>query len=399
MRGEPTGSATGASRLVQLDFLRGIAIFAVLGMHSPSEAGGSGWLRPLDAFLHRYGWTGVDLFFVLSGYLIGGLLFSELKQYGNFDARRFFVRRALRIWPSYYTLVAFLFLSLWLDPAVGLGGAWQSMWPAFIHVQNFVLAPRDHLWSLAVEEHFYTLLPLFLLLVTRRRDNRSSILAVPIACLVICVASALLRSVLFLTTHHSSRTETYMCIDALFFGVNLAYFKTYRPEVLAAVVRRPWTFWLGLALLLPAGLRSDAELHLIGFTLTYLGFALILLHVVAIRPGVGLSGRFLASWAGRVTALVGMNSFSIYLWHRDTGWLGYRFSRSLMSAMHAGPTAAWLFNTVAFFTLGILGGLLIDKLIEQPSQRLRAHLFPARPTTTTSDALKDSVAETLATAG
>jgi peptidoglycan/LPS O-acetylase OafA/YrhL len=382
--GARSGSVQGVrpapSRVLQLDILRGFAILAVLGMHSPGTRGESGLLRPFDSFIHRFGWTGVDLFFVLSGYLIGGLLFAEIRARGEFDLRRFFIRRFLRIWPPYYTLVAYVFIRLSLDPAVGVHGAWSSMWPAVVNIQNFILSPRDHLWSLAVEEHFYFLMPLFLWLVTRNEKSRTAIPAVPIACLVVCVASHLLRTVLALTLGDTGRTQTYMCIDGLFFGVNLAYLKAYRPELLSVVTSRKWTFYLGFLLLAPALSRSAVMLGVISYTSVYLGYALLLVHFVHIKPGEGLLGRWMLSRSARLIAAVGLHSYSIYLWHRDTGWLGYDLSLALMARLHLPGELRWLFDTLAFVVAAIVGGAILDRLIEQPVQRVRARLFPPRAT-------------------
>src|SRR5690348_13300609 len=93
------------SRMVQLDFLRGVAILLVLGRHSVISQRDAGFLRPLATAWHRIGWTGVDLFFVLSGFLVGGLLFKELRKSSHLDVRRFLIRRAFKIWPSYYAFL------------------------------------------------------------------------------------------------------------------------------------------------------------------------------------------------------------------------------------------------------------------------------------------------------
>jgi peptidoglycan/LPS O-acetylase OafA/YrhL len=113
--------------------------------------------RPRGAFLplasawHRVGWTGVDLFFVLSGYLVGGLLLEESQASGRIDIRRFLARRAFKIWPSYYApLLLLAVLTAWVSLLP------DALWPLVAHARNYVgradlLAP--HAWSLAVEEH------------------------------------------------------------------------------------------------------------------------------------------------------------------------------------------------------------------------------------------------------
>ncbi|MGA2230896.1 MAG: acyltransferase family protein, partial [Tepidisphaeraceae bacterium] len=101
----PITSPKPAGRMVQLDVLRGVAILLVMGRHfavSPTQAG---WLSFPAGVWYVFGWTGVDLFFVLSGFLVGGLLLGELRKYGRLDVFRFIIRRIFKIWPAYYVLV------------------------------------------------------------------------------------------------------------------------------------------------------------------------------------------------------------------------------------------------------------------------------------------------------
>jgi peptidoglycan/LPS O-acetylase OafA/YrhL len=86
-------------RVRQLDILRAIAVLLVLGRHEHA-----------NALWRRCGWVGVDLFFVLSGFLISGLLFSEYKKRGRLDLPRFYIRRGLKIYPSFYVLILATFL-------------------------------------------------------------------------------------------------------------------------------------------------------------------------------------------------------------------------------------------------------------------------------------------------
>src|SRR5262249_35905839 len=103
---------SASHRLPELDVLRGVAILLVLGRHIydiPPEA--SPWTAAIFRAWRNFGWIGVDLFFVLSGFLIGGLIFAEAIRYGTIQPVRFLIRRGLKIYPAFY---AFLFLSLLL---------------------------------------------------------------------------------------------------------------------------------------------------------------------------------------------------------------------------------------------------------------------------------------------
>ncbi|WP_286854370.1 acyltransferase family protein [Xanthomarina sp.] len=127
-------------RLRELDFLRGIAILLVLCRHSN-----------IHEFIVNMGWIGVDLFFVLSGFLVSSLLFKEYILTGSLDAKRFLIRRGFKIYPLYYLTLVLYLLFLRNQAFVPLLGD-------FFFFQNY-MSGWGYLysasWSLAVEEHFY----------------------------------------------------------------------------------------------------------------------------------------------------------------------------------------------------------------------------------------------------
>jgi peptidoglycan/LPS O-acetylase OafA/YrhL len=123
-----------------LDALRGIAILLVFGRHF----GG-------NALWNQIGWAGVDLFFVLSGFLISGLLFHDWQEYGSLRIGRFYWRRALKIYPSFYFLMGITVLVEGLRPG-GLNLVWP-MTPAHLaaelfFLQNYAVGMWGHTWSL-----------------------------------------------------------------------------------------------------------------------------------------------------------------------------------------------------------------------------------------------------------
>src|SRR5207244_7167264 len=128
----------------------------------------------------RLGWIGVDLFFVLSGYLIGGQLLAPLARGQRINLGTFFARRAFRIMPAYFVVLAIYFLlPSWREyPQMS-----QPLWKFLLSVQNIALhggTAFSHAWSLAVEDQFYLVLPL-LLLVAYPRPR----VAVIIACIIV----------------------------------------------------------------------------------------------------------------------------------------------------------------------------------------------------------------------
>src|SRR3954469_17134562 len=178
---EPLGSPAGewtasySGHLPVLDGLRGIAILAVIVYHYAFELQhGHGLGGAIYELLHQ-GRHGVDLFFVLSGFLITGILLDTRESPRYF--RTFYARRILRIFPLYFFYLAAvaLLLTRWWTSHFGYNPwAGVSFWPYFLYFENFKSHHMfndlflGHLWSLAVEEQFYTVWPLLVALMPRR---------------------------------------------------------------------------------------------------------------------------------------------------------------------------------------------------------------------------------------
>ena len=165
----------GSSRNLQLDVLRGVAVLLVFGRHLElPEPDGLAGIAARVWF--RIGWLGVDLFFVLSGFLIGGLLLTEHARHGRIDVGRFLIRRGLKIYPAYLVFIGYLVCMPLLkvalrgdDPVPVLAAQWQLYWPNLLFLQNYIgTNPAGHTWTLAVEEHFYLLLPWLLVALAAR---------------------------------------------------------------------------------------------------------------------------------------------------------------------------------------------------------------------------------------
>ena len=163
-----------------LDLLRALAIIVVVVYHAALFG------FKLPGRVDRFGWIGVDLFFVLSGYLIGGQLLAPLARDQRIKLGRFFTRRALRIMPAYFVVLAIYFLlPSWREyPEMS-----QPLWKFLLSVQNIALhggTAFSHAWSLAVEDQFYLALP-FLLLFLYRRPRA----AIIVPCLIVIGGIAL----------------------------------------------------------------------------------------------------------------------------------------------------------------------------------------------------------------
>src|SRR6516165_8338287 len=156
-------------RNLQLDLLRCVAIMLVLIQHTVNFRNPRWWW---DWTVIQGGWTGVDLFFVISGFLISGLLFSEFRKRGRINFARFAIRRALKLYPTLYVLV--FGTTLWRLIHAGFHDVGWVIKPALhdiFFVQSYFPGTYGHFWSLAVEEHFYILLPLTLYFMLRNEHR------------------------------------------------------------------------------------------------------------------------------------------------------------------------------------------------------------------------------------
>jgi peptidoglycan/LPS O-acetylase OafA/YrhL len=237
----------------RLDVLRCIAVLLVMLAHSKTHSR-----------IALAGWVGVDLFFVLSGFLISGLLFDEYKQQGSIGLKRFFIRRGFKIYPSFYVLLFVGFLvehGIYSHPVSSAGQYLREV----LYVQNYATGIWIHTWSLAVEEHFYILLPILLLALLRfARDASRPFDTVPAIFMVIAIVCLAVRIV---TASRLSSPDEYRIflnviaptherIDSLFFGVLLGYLHHFRPYFLQKLARRKWNIVavaaVSLAMLSPA---------------------------------------------------------------------------------------------------------------------------------------------------
>jgi peptidoglycan/LPS O-acetylase OafA/YrhL len=380
----PPGKPT-SPRMIQLDVLRGVAILAVLGSHAVVNPYQAGMLKNPAKIWEQIGGSGVDLFFVLSGFLVGGLLMVELRHRGRLDVRRFIIRRAFKIWPAYY---AFIVGSLIVD-ALSMG--WRaSFWlylPNLLHVQNYFGAnPRSHTWSLAVEEHFYLALPLLLWLLTRINPRRG-IEHLPMIAVAVMVAATVGRCLLNGHLPYNERVDhevTHWRIDSLAMGVLLAYFYHFRPAFWNRFARHRWTLiLLGLALISPMAVPALGRrpfVWTIGYTMLYVGYACILVAFVhtPVGPTGGILGRFFGSAAAKLLATIGFFSYGMYLWHINLVRHPLQNFIPHTTFANFNKPFYWLFWMATYVAAVFVVGAILSRLIEIPALALRDRLFPTR---------------------
>jgi peptidoglycan/LPS O-acetylase OafA/YrhL len=363
-------------RVLSLDVLRGIAILLVMFHHNTILYTQSGSLAPMTHILYELGWTGVDLFFVLSGFLIGGLLMQEIQSTGSLHVGRFLLRRGFKIWPLYAVFVAAQLLLLGPLSGKTFGFSLHAMLPALVHLQNYFYCPITHLWSLAVEEHFYLLLPMVLWGLLRftspAKFSRSLGLVltlVLIACLVIrCLT---LKPPFELYSH---RFETHIRIDSLAVGVLLAWVRSFHPAGWSRLIAGRWFMLLLAVAALTPVVFIDAEAHWFGYTFEYteiyLGYACLLIFAL----GCGPARLGVITAIARAMAFVGSISYGIYLWHMTAD---YELARHVFNRLHINSAVTYSAATAINFGACILVGWLATLAIERPFLRLRERLLPS----------------------
>ncbi|WP_322106822.1 acyltransferase [Paraburkholderia sp. J41] len=377
LRGVPTPAVPGPAvpkpavpkpargRLVELDFVRGLAILAVMGFHFHTVHTGYALVELIEYPLKSFGTEGVNLFFTLSGFLVGGLLLRQYAHTGRIAARRFIVRRIFKIWPAYYALILFHVL-------VGRHPRDTFVWQNLTHLQNYFGTSIAQTWSLAVEEHFYLFLPALLIVLAHWRLRANALIGVmAVLCAVVLGARC---AVVASGDLNAAFNYTQYRIDSLLFGVMLAAIYWMKPEMWRVLaVRKAW-LWSAVGLLiawLALATRHVALDESIGYTIQALGFCALI--VLVLEHSGGISG----SWWYRAVAWLGVYSYGIYLWHSLALAPGEFLIRKL-AAWQVPALAAWPAVLFAQFFIAILLGWITTRAIEFPFLRLRDALFPDR---------------------
>lgn len=361
MRADAAARSTPARRM-DLDLLRGVAILLALGWHFNQRDTG---LALVDALLlpgRTIGWAGVDLFFVISGFLVGGLVFGEYQRTGTFRGRRFLLRRAFKIWPVLYLYVALL---------VATGRyEWTQVVPqTLFHVQNYFLTPVSHLWSLAVEEQFYLLFALAFTLWVRHGGARLTTLPSVLVALIVLSPALRVLAVAAGWDAVAVQSQTQFRMDALACGVLLAYLKCFHPARFDALLahRLPWLAVAIVGAAFLVGTRGDLAIRsTVGYTVAYLVSAAGLLLVYG-RPWA-LGGGPLV----RALAWLGTYSYALYVFQ----FVAFRAGEALWHRIVDVPMP--VLAEVALRYLGAVAvAVTVTKALERPLLTLRDRRYPS----------------------
>jgi peptidoglycan/LPS O-acetylase OafA/YrhL len=364
------------SRVESLDVLRTLAILLVFLSHYGIYASDTVF-RPVG----QYGWAGVDLFFVLSGYLIASQLLKPVTEGRLPSYREFYLRRALRILPSYFAVLVLY----WVFPHWREREVMASAWRFLTFTANFGLDFRrggafSHAWSLCVEEHFYLLLPLLVIALARPRTRG---LTIPVMAGVF-VAGFLARLGSWIhfmgpLTREAPHGEwavtffkriyypSYNRLDGLLVGVMIASARRLRPELWQRLTRRGDAISVAGLLLLAAACWVCAEesslgTALVGFPLIAAGFGCLV--IAALSPRSRMS-RIRIPGAPTMALL----AFTFYLTHKEVIHLAHR--RALAQGWNPDGLPVF-FGT---FAASLALSALLHVAVERPFLSLRDRLI------------------------
>jgi peptidoglycan/LPS O-acetylase OafA/YrhL len=331
-------------RQLSLDVLRGIAVLLVIVRHCP-ETG------PIMGIIKTGGWIGVDLFFVLSGFLVSGLLFKQFEKKGELHPVQFLVRRAFKIYPAFW---AFIGLTIAATVAFGGGFSFTKTWPELLFVQSYVQERLwPHTWSLAVEEHFYILLPIMLVPLSKTKFK-----GLPRIVFAIMVGLLIAKCINGLRpfSQQTHLFPTHLRLDGLFFGVLLSHWHHSWASFNDFCTKNSRNLiGIGILGMLPAfafEVHDTPWLYTVGLTVQILAAGAILMGMVCrqvpenkITLSLGYIGKY---------------SYSIYLWHNAV-------------IFFLAPILGFSGVNAVFFSLAVSTGIgmLMSNLVEVPVLKLR----------------------------
>jgi peptidoglycan/LPS O-acetylase OafA/YrhL len=384
----PARTTTSNQRNPRLDGLRGVAIALVLVWHyffNEVKLGGDSLVaRGIQAVLGMT-WSGVDLFFVLSGFLIGGILVDHKGSPSFF--KTFYIRRLCRIVPVYYALLlAFVLARSWLGEmatAKWLFADAHTLWSYATFTQTLGMFETGQLggnwlgatWSLAIEEHFYLVMPLMVFWLPRR-------CLFPVAAALTCLAVALRIAIVFCAPEHKYINFFLMpCrADALLFGVMgaLAFRHQAIREALTRNVKSLYGAWLALlAGVIALGLTRQ---HFVSDLMFVFGYAWLgLFYLVTLLTCVHERCGFISTvCSSRLLQKLGVISYGVYLFHQPVSGLLHGCFLGTRPAMNDGASAlVTLLALVLTLTLAKLSFTFFEKPIINFGHRFRYQPAPA----------------------
>ncbi len=332
----------------------------------------------------EFGWAGVDLFFVLSGFLMTTQLLKEIKKTGTISIRQFYLRRGFRIWPNFLIVLA----AYYFFPGIAERSILAPIWKYLSFTLNLSLdygitGAFSHAWSLCVEEQFYLLLPLILLLLFPFSSTKRSMFMVSL----ILAAEVAFRHYrwthftkdffyfykpsLFYRQYYENIYYPTLCrLDPLVIGAAIAAFYNNKPNFFSsersAKIGGNTSFVLAIFFLICSFYLTRHEAALwascYGYLLNGVGFGFLLLSALSTR---GIFSQFKGKWARHVANL----AFSFYLVHKSV------IHHCHLWLIHMGIDPGSILYPVMILACAATASALLYFGIEKPTLKLRDRLL------------------------
>lgn len=360
---------TTQQRLHGLDHLRALAITYVFIFHYFILTHGQPEWLPVIA---QFGWTGVDLFFVLSGYLISNQLFAQIKNGSSISFSHFFIRRFFRIAPAYLVVVGIYFLF----PAFREKEHLPPLWKFLTFTQNFGLNIREqgtfsHAWSLCVEEHFYLALPLIIVLLQTTNKFKNAVWLL----VALFISGFAIRYSCYHTQYLPHATDddswmhwykyiyypTYNRLDGLLTGVAVAAVYNFKPKLWASVSKYSKLsiiasiITLGVAYYICADQQSPLA-SVLGYPAVALGFGFLLVAAIS-------DNSILHKYKSTLTSQIATLSYSVYLTHKGA----IHVTHQLLAGYNLHPNLLLFISIIS----SLLAAFVLHVLVEKPFLKIR----------------------------
>jgi peptidoglycan/LPS O-acetylase OafA/YrhL len=338
-----TISTERKSRIANLDFVRTLAILAVVLYHTTQMVAGESLI---NVFTHT-GQYGVDLFFVLSGFLIGGLYWAEKNQVGKVNLPKFIKRRVLRTAPPYFFALVLSFLPVWILEGRPFDfGYLFFLQNYYVEIPFFLVS-----WSLCVEIHFYILLPLYLAVI-QKSGIRNKYMPLIIGLSAFC--PMLFRT--FFIDYDSAQkfgfylTASHFRFDGLLLGVLASYYSFYKHKYIEYISKfSNIVYLLNIVFIISIPIIPKYWMYKFGLTILAVLFCLIVSVLSQNKP--------LTISSSSLIKTIAQCSYSIYLTHALVIHVIIRFSRLL----RLNSLITWLLMVFTIFIFGYIFYIIVEK--------------------------------------
>ena len=364
-------------KLFGLDHLRTLAIGYVFLFHYYGLSQGKpNWLPGFA----KFGWTGVDLFFVLSGFLISSQLFAQIKKRQLISFKIFFLKRFFRIIPAFAFTVALYFCFPILRERESL----PPLWKFLTFTQNLGLNLKDygtfsHAWSLCVEEHFYLFLPIILILLQLSSLFKKSYLLLVLLFLFGFAIRIYSYNQLYLPKVEEDNGwmywyqyiyyPTYTRLDGLLIGVSIAATYQFLPNTWKRISKYGNMLIL-LSMMILSGAyflcynQTTFSASVFGFTTVAIGYGLLVAAAIS-------ESSILYQWNSKTTSFIASISYSLYLTHK----MVIHITHKLLDDLSFDNNLILLISTI----ICICFAYLLNILIEKPFLKLRKRIIDQLP--------------------